>query len=103
VDLPAAILPHKKINFAEVFMPSNELVEDARNAFMKAETVSKEFVPSKGFTPALRFKLGSIKGSKKSGFGPYVTPPKRLRIFDFLVRDQEVGGSNPLAPTIYLS
>jgi hypothetical protein len=23
VDLPAAILPHKKINFAEVFMPSN--------------------------------------------------------------------------------
>jgi len=25
VDLPAAILPHKKINFAEVFMPSNDL------------------------------------------------------------------------------
>ena len=41
VDLPAAISPHKKINLAEVFMPSNELVEDARNAFMKAETVSK--------------------------------------------------------------
>jgi hypothetical protein len=53
VDLPAAILPHKKINFAEVFMPSNELVEDARNAFMKAETVSKEFAPSKGFTQHL--------------------------------------------------
>ena len=47
----------------------------------------------------LRFKLGSIKGSKKSGFGPYLTPPKPLRIFEFLVRDQEVGGSNPLAPT----
>jgi hypothetical protein len=91
VDLPAAILPHKKINFAEVFMTSNELVEDARNAFMKAETVSKEFVPSKGFTVMY---LGSIKGSKKSGFGPYATPPKRLRIFDFTVRDQEVGGSN---------
>src|SRR5208283_1201317 len=45
----------------------------------------------------LRFKLGSIKGSKKSGFSPYATPPKRLRIFEFLVRDQEVGGSNPLA------
>src|SRR5208283_1171585 len=26
VDLPAAILPHKKINFAEVFMPSNDLL-----------------------------------------------------------------------------
>ena len=48
---------------------------------------------------SLRFKLGSIEGSKKSGFGLYVTPPKRLRIFEFLVRDQEVGGSNPLAPT----
>jgi hypothetical protein len=48
---------------------------------------------------ALRFKLGSIKGSKKSGFGPYATPPKRLRIFEFLVRDQEDSGSNPLAPT----
>src|ERR1700756_2953011 len=45
-----------------------------------------------------RFKLGSIEGSKKSSFGPYVTPPKRLRIFDFLVRDQEVGGSNPPRP-----
>jgi hypothetical protein len=51
---------------------------------------------------ALRFKLGSIKGSKKSGFSPYATPPKRLRIFEFLVRDQEVGGSNPLAPTTLL-
>jgi hypothetical protein len=47
---------------------------------------------------SLRFKLGSIKGPKKSGFSPYATPPKRLRIFEFLVRDQEVGGSNPLAP-----
>ena len=51
----------------------------------------------------LRFKLGSIEGSKKSSFGPYVTPPKRLRIFDFLVRDQDVGGSNPLAPTTFKS
>jgi hypothetical protein len=56
---------------------------------------------SRGLEP-LRFKLGSIKGSKKSGFGPYATPPKRLRIFEFLVRDQEVGGSNPLAPTTSL-
>jgi hypothetical protein len=51
----------------------------------------------------LRFKLGSIKGSKKSGFSPYATPPKRVRIFEFLVRDQEVGGSNPLAPTTLIS
>jgi hypothetical protein len=26
VDLPAAILPHNKINFGEVFMPSNDLL-----------------------------------------------------------------------------
>jgi len=51
----------------------------------------------------LRFKLGSIEGSKEGSFGPYVTPPKRLRIFDFLVRDQDVGGSNPLAPTTFKS
>jgi hypothetical protein len=30
VDLPAAILPHKKINFAEVFMPSNDLLSKSR-------------------------------------------------------------------------
>ena len=39
---------------------------------------------------------------KKSGFGPYATPPKRLRFFETMVRDQEDGGSNPLAPTISL-
>ena len=47
-----------------------------------------------------RFNLGSIERPKKSGFGPYATPPKRLSIFEITVRDQEVGGSNPLAPTI---
>ena len=41
---------------------------------------------------APRFKLGSIEGPKKSGFGPYATPPKRLRIFETTVRDQEVLG-----------
>ena len=40
-----------------------------------------------------------LRGWKKSGFDPYATPPKRLRIFETTVRDQEVGGSNPLAPT----
>jgi hypothetical protein len=59
-----------------------------------------EYLGAENRTPVVvRFKLGSIKGSKKSGFGPYATPPKRLRIFEFLVRDQEDGGSNPLAPT----
>jgi hypothetical protein len=46
-----------------------------------------------------RFNLGSSKRLKKSGSGPYATPPKRLRFFEPMVRDQEVGGSNPLAPT----
>ena len=50
--------------------------------------------------PKFRFNLGSIKRLKKSGFGPYATPPKRLRFFETMVRDQEDGGSNPLAPTI---
>ena len=54
----------------------------------------------------LRFNLGSIKRFEEKWFGPYATPPKRLRILRLLVRDQEAGGSNPLAPTIlfnYLS
>ena len=50
-------------------------------------------------SPTFRFNLGSIRRVKKSGFGPYATPPKRLRFFESMVRDQEVGGSNPLAPT----
>jgi hypothetical protein len=47
-----------------------------------------------------RFNLGSITRLKKSGFRPYATPPKRLRFFETMVRDQEDGGSIPLAPTI---
>ena len=31
VDLPAAILPRKKINFVEVFMPSNDLLSKSRH------------------------------------------------------------------------
>jgi hypothetical protein len=31
VDLPAAILPHKKINFAEVFMPFHDLLSKSRH------------------------------------------------------------------------
>ena len=34
-----------------------------------------------------------------SVLSPEATPDKALRIFATLVRDQEVGGSNPLAPT----
>jgi hypothetical protein len=30
-----------------------------------------------------------------------VTPGQRLRCFLFLVRDQEVDGSNPFAPTTF--
>jgi len=30
----------------------------------------------------------------------YVTPGQRLKLIYFLVRDQEVDGSNPFAPTI---
>jgi hypothetical protein len=37
-----------------------------------------------------------------SVLSPEATPDKALRIFATLVRDQEVEGSNPFAPTIYL-
>jgi hypothetical protein len=37
-----------------------------------------------------------------SVLSPEATPDKALRIFVTLVRDQEVGGSNPLAPTTFL-
>jgi hypothetical protein len=30
-----------------------------------------------------------------------VTPGQRLRLLAYLVRDQEVDGSNPFAPTIF--
>jgi len=33
----------------------------------------------------------------------FSSPEFILRFFDLLVRDQEVGGSNPLAPTILFS
>ena len=59
----------------------------------------KNLCHPRGSPHSLRFNLGLIKGWKKSGFGPYVTPPKRLRIFETMVRDQEVDGSNPFAPT----
>jgi hypothetical protein len=42
-----------------------------------------------------------LRGLKKSGFGPYATPPKRLSIFETTVRDQEVVGSNPIVPTTF--
>jgi hypothetical protein len=52
---------------------------------------------------AFRFNLGSIEGSKKSGFGPYVTPPKRLRIFAPVATNQKAGSSNPPGRTILKS
>src|SRR5208283_2683585 len=77
-------------------------IESSSPTSSKDRDFANESVAHESTDPSygvLRFKLGSIKDSKKSGFGPYATPPKRLRIFEFLVRDQEVGGSNPLAPT----
>ena len=62
----------------------------------------KNLCHRRGSPHFVRFNLGSIRGSKKSGFGPYVTPPKRLRIFETMVRDQEDGGSNQLAPTNFI-
>ena len=38
-----------------------------------------------------------------SVLSPEATPDKALRIFVTLVRDQEAGGSNPLAPTTLLT
>jgi len=38
-----------------------------------------------------------------SVLSPEATPDKALRIFAALVRDQEVEGSNPFAPTIFPS
>ena|SRR5208283_222009 len=77
-------------------------IESSSPTSSKDRDFANESVAHESTDPSygvLRFKLGSIKGSKKSGFSPYATPPKRLRIFEFLVRDQEDGGSNPLAPT----
>jgi hypothetical protein len=41
----------------------------------------------------------TIEKGKMSVLSPEATPDKALRIFATLVRDQEVDGSNPFAPT----
>ena len=43
-------------------------------------------------------KLRTTEGARKLGPGPDSDADKALRIFVTLVRDREVGGSNPLAP-----
>ena len=53
---------------------------------------------------SLRFTddLRTIERGRMSVLSPEATPDKALRIFATLVRDQEVDGSNPFAPTIFL-
>ena len=46
--------------------------------------------------------IRTIERGKNVDLSPETTPDKALRIFATLVRDQEVGGSNPLAPTTFL-
>jgi hypothetical protein len=47
--------------------------------------------------------IRTIERGKMSVLSPEATPDKALRVFATLVRDQEVEGSNPFAPTIYLN
>ena len=49
--------------------------------------------------PAFRYKLGTTKRGEIRFWIPQATPDKAFRIFATLVRDQEVDGSNPFAPT----
>ena len=46
-----------------------------------------------------RYKLGTTKRGEIRLWIPQATPDKAFRIFVTLVRDQEVDGSNPFAPT----
>jgi hypothetical protein len=63
---------------------------------------------------ALARYIPNINWGFQSNFGPIqerdkwrvllkATPEAALRVFYYLLRDQEVGGSNPLAAGIYLS
>src|SRR5438045_8897693 len=49
-----------------------------------------------------RYKLGTTKRGETRLWIPQATPDKAFRIFVTLVRDQEVDGSNPFAPTTSL-
>jgi hypothetical protein len=76
-----------------------ELDEELRGFLqMAVEEKMKQGMSRKDALRAVRLERGSLDvakeevrsaASKKSGFSPYATPPKRLRIFEFLVRDQE--------------
>jgi hypothetical protein len=48
----------------------------------------------------VRYNFGTTEGEKEWFPGSYATPNEALGFFDCMFRDQEVGGSNPLAPTI---
>ena len=47
----------------------------------------------------VRYNFGTTEGEKEWFPGSYATPNEALGFFDCIFRDQEVGGSNPLAPT----
>ena len=47
----------------------------------------------------VRYKFGTTEGEKEWHSGSQATPDEALGFFDLLVGIQEVGGSNPLAPT----
>src|SRR5271155_2733556 len=51
---------------------------------------------------SLTDNIRTIERGKMSVLSPEATPDKALRIFATLVRDQEVEGSNPFAPTTFL-
>ena len=48
-----------------------------------------------------RYNFGTTEGEKEWPSGSQATPNEALGFFDCIFRDQEVGGSNPLAPTTF--
>jgi hypothetical protein len=85
-----------RANLTAAFAPGNlgwRLVETRVVKRRAAASPATDAIP-------LRYNFGTTEREKKRYAAPQATPDKALGVFAFMVRDQGVGGSNPLSPTI---
>src|SRR5215469_17883694 len=67
----------------------------------KSGSCALKICATKGVHLTVRYNFGTTEGEKEWPSGSQATPNEALGFFDCIFRDQEVGGSNPLAPTIF--
>src|SRR5215469_742770 len=65
----------------------------------KSGSCALKICATKGVHLTVRYNFGTTEGEKEWPSGSQATPNEALGFSDCIFRDQEVGGSNPLAPT----